>query len=76
MHAVRGGAQEQRLGAGCRMVQTVLGTVGTGSAFVCHEGGNVHGILDLLIAVEAAPVGGDHAVAVEDAHGVERGAAP
>ena len=69
--AVRGGAQEQRLGAGHGLMQAVLGAMRAGAALVLDQGGEVSGIFDLGVAVEAARMGGEQLVAVEDAHGVE-----
>ena len=57
--AALGGAQEQRLGAGCGVMQAVLRAVGAGGALVATRASTWAGILDLRAAVEAARVGGD-----------------
>lgn len=71
MDAALGGAQEQRLRTGCGVLQAVLRAMRPGGAFVSDEGLDMGGLFDLRAAIEAAPVGGDDGLAIEDAHGVE-----
>jgi hypothetical protein len=71
MDAAFGGAQEQRLRTGCGVMQAVLRAMRPGSAFVSDESLDMGGIFDLRAAVEAARVGGDHGLTIEDAHGVD-----
>jgi hypothetical protein len=73
MGSAFGRAQEQGLGAGRGVVQPVLGAMGTGGVLVSDQGRDVGRVFDLGAAVEAARVGGDDALAVEDAHGGEAG---
>ena len=68
MCAALGSAQEQRLGARGGMVQAVLRAVGASGALVGHQCGYMGRVLDLRAAIEAAPVSGEHFLAIDHAH--------
>src|SRR6266545_5605392 len=73
MRAALGGAQEQRLRTRCSMMQAILRTVCTGRALVINQRLEVSRIFELRTAIEAARVGRNHLIAIEDAHGIETG---
>ena len=65
-----GGGDEQGLGRGGGVVETVGGAVLAGGALVALERFDVCGVFDLLGAVERAWMGGEDCACVEDAHGL------
>ena len=68
-----GGGDEQGLGRGGGVVETVGGAVLAGGALAAFELFDMGGVFDLLAAVERARMGGEHYAGVEDARGAERG---
>lgn len=71
MYAAFGGAHAQGLCTRCGIMQAVLGTMSTGGALVCHQRFDMSGVFDLRTAVEAAWMGGDHLVRIEDTYRLE-----
>jgi hypothetical protein len=58
VRAAAGGSEEERLGAGGCVLQAVLRAMGAGRALLGGERLDMHAILDLRPAIEAARVGG------------------